>query len=116
MIKNTSIPFPTPPTITNVDIDKGYITRYFLKFLSNKIVIEINKSQFDIFAKNSLYQTISFKWYITGNIEDRTDNRVGEGVRTKNQRAINYYSSIMPDLQFTIKGPLQYYKGVDSTT
>lgn len=95
----------------------GYITRYFLRILSNKTVIEIDKTQYDRFGKNPLYAVISFKWYINGRLENtESANGVIKGVLSKNSTILNYYKVIMPELTYIIRSSSQYVIGVDNRT
>jgi len=108
-----NIPYGTRPMITQKDATTGYITRYFIQFLSNKNIIEVDKTQFDKFATLSFYKGISFKWYINGKIEDTSSEK---GVRSKNTATLNYYKTLMPELNVIIRNPLQYYVGLDIPT
>ena len=101
---NNNIPYGTIPKITRNDVDVGYVVRYFIQLLSNKNVIEVNKTQFDKFSKLPPYKGISFKWYIAG---------LNQNVRSKNQVTMDYYIKSTPELKYILVGPLQYYLGVD---
>jgi hypothetical protein len=117
MKNNFTIPYGTVPKITLDDIRAGYVTRYFLQILSNKTVIEIDKTQYDRFGKNPLYAVISFKWYINGRLEDtESANGVIKGVLSKNSTILNYYKVIMPELTYIIRSNSQYVIGVDNRT
>ncbi len=106
-----NIPYGTRPMITQKDATIGYITRYFIQFLSNKTVIEVDKTQFDKFAMLSSYKGLFFKWYINGKIEDTSSEK---GVRSKNTATLDYYKTLMPELNVIIRNPLQYYVGLDT--
>jgi hypothetical protein len=117
MKNNFTIPYGTIPKITLDDIQAGYITRYFLQILSNKIVLEIDKTQYDRFGKNSLYTVISLKWYINGKLEDTTSpNGLVKGVLSKNSAVLDYYKAIIPELTYIIRSNTQYVIGVDNST
>lgn len=94
----------TVPTITREDLQIGYITRYFLQSSSNRMILEVDKLQYDRFSKNSLYKAVSFKWYITGNIST---------VTTRNSATLFYYSEQMQGLSNLVRSPLQYFVRVD---
>lgn len=111
-------PTYTRPKITEKDISIGYITRYFLKPISfDKTIIEVDNVQFDKFKNVAWYQTLSFKWLITGISENITtnDGTVIYGTKHKNQVTINYYNTIMPGLVDVIRSPLEYFNGKQST-
>jgi hypothetical protein len=102
MTNSFIIPYGTAPTITKEDIQRRYITRYFLQFNSDKMILEVDKFQYERFSKNSLYKSISFKWYILGSISFVTN---------KNATTLVYYNSKMQGLSRLIQSPLQYFLG-----
>ena len=113
MKNNFTIPYGTVPKITLDDIRAGYITRYFLQILSNKTVLEIDKTQYDRFHKNPLYTAVSFRWYITGELVDLQlpNGNISKGVISKNLATINFYSKSIPEIQRFIFSPYELYSG-----
>lgn len=102
MTNSFIVPYGTIPTITKEDVVRRYITRYFLQYNSDKIILEVDKFQYEKFSKNYLYNAVSFKWYISGNISVVTD---------KNATTLTYYNNKMNGLSRVISSPLQYFLG-----
>ena len=110
---NMPTPLTNRPKITKNDISNGYVTRYFAKFISNKKVIEIDKKQYEKFQGDAYYQTLQFKWIITGNDLD-TVGPSGESIRgTKYQNTAitNFYDKKMPGLKNILLDPLEFFRG-----
>lgn len=60
-------PLGNRPKITINNIRQGYITRYFIRHISSRDILEIDEYQYKIFVSNRSYETFSLKWFITGN-------------------------------------------------
>lgn len=67
---------PHLPIITDKNIQDGFITRYFCKYISsNSIEItEVDEQTYKKIQKNPLYQTISLMWKIVGKKYDYVIN------------------------------------------
>jgi len=59
-------------TITDVDIKKGWVNRYFVRQTNNldARIFEIDKQQYNNLKLNPFYICIIFRWKITGIKED----------------------------------------------
>ena len=81
--------------------------------MSNDIVVEVDKKQYDKFKKNAFYQTLELKWLIGGVDKDTTtlDNKVVRGTGHKNQVTLDFYNTKMPGLKTIIRNPLEYFSG-----
>ncbi len=44
-------PIATKPKVTQADVDRGSIVRYFVKGISKTNVVEINAEQYNIFKR-----------------------------------------------------------------
>lgn len=75
-------PFGNTPKISLKNIQDGYVTRYFLRHVSRRDVLEVDKKQYDIFSRNAFYETFSLKWFI-----------LGSNAMAKNMASINLYTS-----------------------
>jgi len=113
MIQKFLSPINIKPSITKSDIQLGYITRYFVKFVSDKQIYEVDNTQYNIFVKNPFYTTIQLKWYINGQIEDiiTPTGEVIKGTRQRNASSIDYYDMELPGLRFVLRNPLELYFG-----
>ncbi len=61
-------PIATKPKVTQADVDRGSIVRYFVKGISKTNVVEINAEQYNIFKRTSfsifsLIHGISLKYF-----------------------------------------------------
>ena len=111
-------PLSNKPKITQTDINNGYVTRYFVRHISTKVVTEVDKKQYDIFKQNTLYETIDFRWVITGYANDTlsTDNKIIYGTKHKNTVTTQFYDKKLPGLTRLLKNPLEYFQWVDNRT
>lgn len=92
-------PLSNKPKITQKDIDNKYVIRYFVRFITSNDVVEVDPVQYNIFKKDSFYETIEMKWYIFGTTQD---------VASKNQKSLDFYSTKMRGITKVIRGPLEY--------
>ena len=111
-------PLSNKPKITTTDIEKGFVSRYFVKLVSDFKVVEVDKKQYDEFKRNAFYQTLELPWLISGYANDTiaVDGKTIYGVRHKNQTTVNFYSRQMPGLSRILYNPLEYFQGVDNRT
>ena len=109
-------PLSNKPKITTTDIEKGFVSRYFVEFISDPKVVEVDKKQYDEFKKNAFYQTLELPWLISGYANNITavDGKPVYGARHKNQVTVNFYSRQMPELSRLLYNPLEYFQGVDN--
>jgi len=106
------------PKITQTDINNGYVTRYFVRNVSTKVVTEIDKKQYEAFKNNVLYERIEFPWVITGLANDQlsTDNKIIYGTKHKNTVTTQFYNKRLPGLDRVLRNPLEYFIGTLNTS
>ncbi len=106
-------PLTNKPKITQIDINNGYVTRYFVRNVSTKVVTEVDKKQYDTFKQNTLYETVDFPWVITGLANDviATDGKIIYGTKHKNTVTTQFYDKKLPGLTRLLNNPLEYFQG-----
>jgi hypothetical protein len=111
-------PLTNKPKITQTDINNGYVTRYFVRNVSAKVVTEVDKKQYDTFKQNTLYETVDFPWLITGLANDvlAIDGKIIYGTKHKNTVTTVFYNKKMPGLDRLLINSLEYFQGVDNKT
>lgn len=103
-------PIPTYPLVTTQIAGRGYIHRYFVRFISDRNIIEIDEEQYKIFEKDPYYESVKLLWFITGNVETQLINGVPyKGVRDKNLEIIRMYNQKLPGLENILRDPLELY-------
>ena len=110
-------PYSNRPKITQIDISNGYVTRYFVRNVSTRMVTEIDKKQYEAFKNNVLYERIEFPWVITGLANDQlsTDNKIIYGTKHKNTVTTQFYNKRLPGLDRVLRNPLEYFIGTLNT-
>jgi hypothetical protein len=113
------------PRVTQEDIDKQYIIRYFTRQVNVRIgeITEINKDVYNDLQKNSLWQTVMVTWRIAGALDDvygvpdvNTPVRLFTGVLTANGNSTIAADLEMPGLKDKLNDPSQFYNfGVDAS-
>ena len=108
-----SIPLSNRPKITDRDISNGYVTRYFVKFVSHNKITEIDELQYPNFVNKVLYQSLEIQWLIGGTDVDTvsTTGEVIRGTKYKNQVTIDFYNKQMHGLRVMLRDPLEYFIG-----
>lgn len=111
-------PLSNRPKITQSDIVKGYIMRYFIKQISIPTIIEIDKTQYEVFKVNPLYATTELKWIISGFANNivSTDGKTIYGAKHQNEVTINFYETKLAGIKNLLRNPLEYFSGVDNRT
>jgi hypothetical protein len=106
-------PISNRPKITQQDIARGYVSRYFVKYLNSKKIVEVDKQQYFKFVTNTSYQTIEIKWIIGGYDNDTLVNRdqILYGAETQNKNQKEIYNQIMPGVARMLPNPLEYFSG-----
>ena len=101
------------PKITERNITDGYVMRYFVKQISSKKVIEVDKNQYDVFKNNPFYQNLEMKWVIGGYDKDITsaDGQMIYGAGHRNEVSLDFYEKKMSGLKRVIRNPLEYFNG-----
>jgi len=121
LIKNNSninVEITTPdsyiPIPTQDDYNKGYITRYAMKRVNSgyETIKEINQEDYNKSLSNPLYTQVSFKWKITGPINDvfYNMNLPVDGIISTNQKTLKNLESKIPGISQYFKNLVQYAK------
>jgi hypothetical protein len=111
---------PTPYfiSITPQDIQRKFVTRYFLQKSNQPTVIEIDQLQFNLWSQNkidkSLYNGVSVNWKITGEANTVNRNSVSIiGVIEHNLEQIKQAKKVLSSIEIKLNNPLELY--VDTT-
>jgi hypothetical protein len=109
-------PYSTRPKITQVDVRSGFVTRYFVRHISTKLITEVDKKQYEAFKTNVLYERVEFPWVITGFANDTlsSDGTIIYGAKHKNTVTAVFYDKNMPGLTRLLSNPLEGFQGVDN--
>lgn len=91
------------PTPTEVDYNRGYITRYFVRKLNNpnESIMEVDISQFDTILSSSLYIGSKLKWRISGSESE---------VKYSNGVSVKLASNKIKNLKLYLPNLLQFHK------
>ena len=113
-----TVPYSNRPKITQLDISNGYVTRYFVRHISTKVVTEVDKKQYEAFKPNVLYEKIDFQWVITGLANDTlsSDGKIIYGTKHRNTVVTQFYNKKLPGINRLLPNPLEYFQGVDNRT
>ena len=103
------------PVVTPADLIVGYITRYFVQKINETWIIEINEKLYRQLVtdgiESKLYQFISVKWFISGNVQDSTNGIVNiPGVATKNLQQIQFASKTISNIATKLSNPTELYQ------
>ena len=102
--------------ISNENRKTGYITRYLAYNIVIKKIIEIDKETYDKIQKKkidpNLYESISLRWYITGELND---NDLTKGILTKNKKERTIASRKIPAVVKYLNNLSEYYTDVTYT-
>lgn len=102
-------PSEARPKITELDIRRGYIKRYFVQLISTKKIYEVDKTQYDFFSANPYYSVMVLSWIIAGDINTTVvDNYTKLGIIDQNNNIIEYYNKKMSGLNRKLRNPLEY--------
>ena len=102
-------PLDARPLITDADIRRGSVLRYFAQSVSTRKIYEIDRVQFNIFKNDPYYVAIQLPWVITGKLESTVvNNNTILGVREQNERIANFYNRTMPGLTRKLKNYLEF--------
>jgi len=96
-----TIPLEARPILTDVDIRRGSVLRYFAQSVSTRKIYEIDRNQFNIFNRDPYYVTVQLPWVIV-------ENAVTLSVSEQNTRIIDFYERTMPGLARKLRNPLEY--------
>ena len=112
------IPNASSTIITKMDINNGYVTRYFMIRINDPKILEVNQTTYQKWFANAIdkkmYIAVQLQWFITGNIDDSTIRGVFiPGVISKNKSAVNIASNTIPDITLILTNLTQYYTDTD---
>ena len=103
------------PTPTDVDYQRGYITRYFIQKINDKTaqIYEIKSDNFSKFGENPFWNAVSIRWKISG--KDQTtynqDGTVKEySISESNSRSIGTVKDKMSSLKLYLPNLKQFAK------
>lgn len=109
----------TIPTISQIDIDAGFKTRYFAKYASQRdgTIYEINGSQYASVESNSLFLKTTINWVIKGKIQD-TILTLGDGttilvkgVISTNKGLVTIANDELPGIIRHLQNYLEFWSG-----
>jgi len=91
------------PTLTEKDISKGYIVRYFCQKVNdeNSFIYEINSKFFSKLSLSPIYKIVSLKWRIDGDPIE---------VKKSNSASIRIASKIIPKISLYLPNLLQFHQ------
>jgi hypothetical protein len=109
---------PYKISITSQNRNDGVIARFFLKKINENTFIEVSEQTWLEWQSNkidrNLYAGVQVQWYITGPIEDTTNNGVFKpGVISKNKKQITAAEFDLPGISKKLNNPLEYYTDTD---
>jgi len=101
------------PKIDSKDFENGFISRFFLKKVNDKPILEINNNQYDLFFSSAFYKKVSVNWKITGPRNNIIkDGRVEiEGVEDHNLKEIQTAELTLQGMKQKLTNPLQFWRG-----
>lgn len=103
------------PVPSNIDYERGYITRFFIQQSNDteSPIYEISKQNFRKYSTSKLYRGTTLRWRIKGPLEPIFNNRnevTDKGVRESNKIAIQIASEKIKNLKLYLPHLLQFYK------
>ena len=118
IVLNYETPSASSVVIKKMDIDNGYVNRYFLQKINETKILEVSQITYDKWASNvidkKLHNAATLQWSITGNIEDVTINGIlSIGVISKNKTAVEEASQTIPDIALILTNFTQFYTDVN---
>lgn len=89
------------PTVTTEDMQRGFITRYFIKRVNSGVdtIKEVSITDYNKFKSNPLYVGVNLEWKITGPLYDNKDSKIPvHGIIDTNMRTVKSKETIVPGL------------------
>lgn len=96
------------PIITDIDVQNGYIIRYFICRLSDPQleIYEVNKHVYDNLKSIPLFLSIDINWKIK---DESNDNKIRlQSIIKSNKYTVDQASKIMKGLSIKLKNYLEY--------
>lgn len=106
------------PTISDEDINKGFITRYFSRQANHSQgeILEIDQKTYNRLKNNKLFKVISLEWKIKGPLDDvngppnlNSPTRLYTGVNTANRLITEQNNIEMPGLKYKLTNFSQFW-------
>jgi len=102
-------PKATKPKVTQADVQRGSIVRYFAKGVSKSAVTEIDVEQYNIFKNNPYYTVVKMPWVLKGNLFPSVVNgKPVLSIEEQNKKILDFYAKRMPELKRKLKNFLEY--------
>lgn len=109
----------TTPFIIEDDITRGFKTRYFAKYTSQRdgTIYELNGSQYAGIENNSLFQKTTINWIIKGPLQDTVltlkdgTNILVKGVISKNKALVTIANNDVPGIVGYLQNYMEYWSG-----
>lgn len=120
--KNINVKFDVPKNsiiqVTPTDIKNGFIYRYFVKKINDSNIIELDSNEFAKYESNQfdplMYVAVSFKWIISGNLNDDQSTGVFKrGVLTTNRLTVQAAETQMLGISEKLTDYAEYYLSTD---
>ena len=123
-LKQLNINFKEPYTVvvspTADDMKRGSFNRYFVKKNNDARIIEIDKTQFDMYPDKIdpvIYDAIYIDWAISGELTDTYINNVfNRGVITKNRLTTIAAEQRLPGMINVLTNYSEFYLNTDIAT
>lgn len=109
-------PVVTLPIVTLSDLEKRYITRYFIRPSNHAdYVVEIDNKQYYTFKENPRFTTAVIKWRIVGKKDTiQLSNGINSaGVRDTNKEAVRKVDLTFNGLHLYITDYTEYWQAED---
>ncbi len=102
-------PMNTKPRVTQLDVARGSITRYFIKHMSRHQILEIDAGQYDYYKDNPYYITVKLPWVVAGNLFPTTRNGLPVlSIEEQNRKIVDFYENRMMGLSRKIRNFLEF--------
>jgi hypothetical protein len=90
------------PTPTDVDYERGYIVRYFIRKANDNssYIYEVNSDTYSNMIQNPFFTTVSLRWRISGEINE---------VRESNKKSVKLTSLKMKNIPLYLPNLLQFH-------
>ena len=117
---NFKEPYAVVVDPTDIDLKRGSFNRYFIKKNNDNRIIEIDKTQFDMYPIEIdpvMYDAIYIDWAISGELDDTYINSVfNRGVITKNRLTTIAAEQRLPGMINVLTNYSEFYLNTDIAT
>jgi hypothetical protein len=106
------------PNVTPIDLQLGYINRYFVQKINEYWITEINQQLYNDLLTDGyeaiLYNFVAIKWFVSGALNDNDNEGVKTlGVVTKNLQQIRNASNIIPNISLKLSNVTEFYVDIE---